>query len=191
MSMEDQNNQFQEFEDDVQYVKFWPRTGAYILDGILIGIFSASLNFLNIMNFKSFTFYFVILFIGAMYKPYLEYKYGATLGKMMLKMRVTDYNHLPISFNRSLLRSSLLIGPSLLYIPIYYFAFNNPEIENVDGFLQFSVFLSQEYPAQGLIAVLVYIILIVEIVVLLTDSTKTQRALHDQIAKTYVIYDRR
>lgn len=189
--MEDQNNQFKEFEENIQYVKFWPRTGAYILDGILVGIFSATLNYLNIANFKSFTFYFIVLFIGAMYKPYLEYKYGATLGKMMLKMRVTDYDHLPISFNRSLLRSIFLIGPSLLYIPIYYFAFNNPNMADVDGFIQFSQFLTEEYPMQGLIAILVYIILIVEIVVLLTDATKTQRALHDQVAKTYVIYDKR
>ena len=189
--MEDHNNQFEEFENHAEYVKFWPRAGAYILDGILVGIFSASLNVLNITNFKSFSFYLIVLIIGALYKPYLEYKYGATLGKMMLKMRVTDYNHHPISFDLSLIMIMFLIVPSILYIPIYYFAFNNPNIEEVNGFLEFSQFLSQEYPVQGLIAILVYIILIVEIVVLLTDSTKTQRSLHDQFAKTYVIYDRR
>lgn len=40
----------------------------------------------------------------------------------------------------------------------------------------------------GWINNLIFIILIIEIVVLLTDQTKTRRSLHDRIAKTFVTY---
>ncbi|MEM9679835.1 MAG: RDD family protein [Bacteroidota bacterium] len=188
--MEAKDNPFIEFENHVEYVSFWPRAGAYIIDGILVGVVAATLNIINIIQFKSFAFYLFITLLTSLYKPYFESKYSATLGKMMLKMKVTDYNFNPISVQRSLLRSALLIGPSLLYIPIYFLAFDNPNVLRTDGFLDFTQTLAMEYPIQSWISNLVFLIVVVEIIVLLADSTKTQRALHDQIAKTFVIYDR-
>lgn len=180
-----------EFDKNVEFVKFWPRAGAYFLDGLIIGSLTFSLNLLNIAQFKDFTFYLLIALMSALYKPYMESKYGATFGKMILKIKVTDPNFNQISFNNSLLRSAILIVPGLLLIPIYYFAFNNPQLSEISGFMEFSEFLSFEYPIQNWIGNLALLIVVIEIIVLLTDATKTQRSLHDQIAKTYVIYDKK
>lgn len=184
-------NQFEEFEESAEYVKFWPRAGAYILDGIIIGFVTAGLNYVNIVQFKSFLFYLVLTLLAALYKPYFEHKFGATFGKMILKIKVVDYNFKIISFNQSLLRSAIFILPSLIYIPIYYFAFKNPNVLSADGFLEFSQIIALEYPIQSWIGNIFLLIIIIDIIFLLSDSTKTQRSLHDQIAKTYVVYDKK
>jgi uncharacterized RDD family membrane protein YckC len=176
--------------ENVKYAKFWNRAGAYILDGVIVGAFSFIINYINIANFKSFLIYLPIAIIGIFYKPFMESKYGATFGKMALKLKVTDQNFNQIDFKQSLLRSIILIFPAIFFVPIYYFAFNNPNLAEYSEIFAFAQGLAIEYPIQSWISNLSFIIIVVDIIVLLTDKTKTQRSLHDQIAKTYVLFDR-
>jgi uncharacterized RDD family membrane protein YckC len=188
------DNLFEEFDGfskNVEFATFWTRAGAYILDGLIIGSITFSLSLVNIAQFKSFFFYLILTLISMLYKPYMESEYGATLGKMILKIKVTDYAFNQITFHTSLMRSAILVFPGLLYIPIYYFAFSNPNITEADGFMEFSQLLAYEYPIQAWIGNLIFLIVLVDIIVLMADATKTQRSLHDQIAKTYVIHDKK
>ena len=109
---------------------------------------------------------------------------------MALKLKVTDQNFNRINFSTSFLRSLILILPSVFYIPFHYLAFNNPNLIETTQLIEFAKALALEYPMQNLIANLSFIIIVIDIIILLTDTTKTQRSLHDRIAKTYVIYDR-
>jgi uncharacterized RDD family membrane protein YckC len=177
--------------ENVQYAKFWNRVGAYLIDVIIVGGFSAIINYLNITNYKSFLFYLPIAIIGFLYKPYMESKYGATLGKMALDLKVTDHNFNQINFTQSLMRSIILVFPVILSVPIYYLAFNNPILANITGVLEFAQALTLEYPIQSWIGNLSLTILVIDIIVLLTDKTKTQKSLHDRIGKTFVIIDRK
>ena len=170
------------------FASFWERTGAYLLDGLIVGGTSAIVNIMNIYGIKSFYVFFLISSLAILYKPYMESKYGATIGKMILKLRVTDTNFDTIDLNRSFLRSLILILPSILLIPFYYSAFENPAIMSTDGFLEFSVAITQAYPLMSIISNLSFVVLVAEIVVILTDNSKKQRSLHDRIAKTYVIH---
>ncbi|WP_025663478.1 RDD family protein [Aquimarina megaterium] len=173
--------------ENPQYAKFWDRVGAYIIDGLIVGTLTFALNYLNITNFKSFLFYLPITVAGILYKPYMESYYGATLGKMALNLKVTDLNYNKIDFNKSFLRSLIIIIPSLIYIPVYYFAFDNPEITKSEGFMEFSVALASAYPTTSLIINIFSFIFIVDLIVLLSEGNKKQRSLKDFIAKTYVI----
>ena len=177
-------------DQNVEFVKFWTRAGAYILDGLIIGSITICINLLNISQAKSFLLYLLIALLTALYKPFMESKYGATLGKMIFKIKVTDFNFNKISFKKSLIRSAILIFPGLLYIPIYYYAFNNPRLIEITEFVKFSNSLAVEYPIQSWIGNLSFLIIILDIIVLLSDSTKTERSLHDRIARTYVIYNK-
>ncbi|WP_139856770.1 RDD family protein [Aequorivita sinensis] len=178
-------------EKQIEYATFWSRAGAYILDGIIVGAFTLFINAINIANFKSFLIYLLIAIVAIFYKPFMESKYGATFGKMALKLKVTDQNFNQIDFKQSLLRSIFLIFPAIFFVPIYYFAFNNPNLAEYTQIFEFSQGLAIEYPIQSWISNLSFIIIVVDIIVLLTDNTKTQRSLHDRIGKTYVIFDRK
>ncbi len=172
---------------NIEYGKFWDRVGAYLLDSLLVGVVVFGLNYLNITQFKSFLFYLPVAIVGILYKPYMESYYGATLGKMALNLQVTDLNYNKIDFERSLLRSLIVITPSLIYIPLYYLAFNNPQITNINGFLEFSMALDAAYPTTRLIGHFFSLVYLTDLVVLITEGNNKQRSLKDFIAKTYVI----
>jgi uncharacterized RDD family membrane protein YckC len=120
----------------------------------------------------------------------MESKYGATFGKMALNLKVTDQNFNQINFWQSLLRSIILVFPAILLVPIYYLAFNNSDLAEFTKLLEFVQGFAAEYPIQSWISNLSFLIIVIDIIFLLTDKTKTQRSLHDQIAKTYVIVKR-
>ena len=175
-------------QEKIEFATFWSRAGAYIADGIMIGAFSIIINAINISNFKSFLMYLSAATIAILYKPFMEHKYEATFGKMIFKLKVSDRNLNQIDFKRSFLRSFILMLPTILFVPIYYLALNNPNLTKSTELIDFAQALSIEYPMVGWINNLIFIILIIEIVVLLTDQTKTRRSLHDRIAKTFVTY---
>ena len=190
-TMTEIRNEEERVEQEVEFARFWSRAGAYILDGIIVGAFTLMINAINIANFKSFLIYLPIGIIAIFYKPFMESKYGATFGKMALKLKVTDQNLKQIDFKQSLLRSIILIFPAILFVPIYYFAFNNPNLAGATQLFEFAQGLAIEYPIQSWISNLGFLIIVIDLIVLLTDQTKTQRTLHDRIAKTFVIFDRK
>lgn len=175
--------------EKVEYATFLSRAGAYILDVIIVGAFTIMINAINIANFKSFIIYLLVALVAIFYKPFMESNYGATFGKMTFKLKVTDHDYNQIDFQQSLLRSIILIFPAILFVPIYYLAFNNPNLANASEIMEFAQGLAVEYPIQSWISNLGFIIIVVDIVVLLTDQTKTKKSLHDRIGKTYVLFD--
>lgn len=178
-------------EKQVAYARFWSRAGAYLLDGVIVGSVTFTINFINIANFKSFLIYLIIAVLGMVYKPFLESKYGATYGKMALGLAVVDTQFNRIDYRQSFIRSLIFIVPALLYIPIYFLAFNNPQLTAINNAFTFGQQIALEYPLQGFIGTGMLILLILDIVLLVADDTKKQRSLHDRIAKTYVIYKRK
>ena len=173
--------------ENLQYARFWDRAGAYILDALILGSVSFGLNYLNIVNSKSFLLYLPVAVLGILYKPFMESYYGATLGKMALDLKVTDLSYAKINFEKSLLRSLIVIAPSLFYLPVYYVAFQDPQIINTDGFLDFSLKLASTYPAVGFITNILSVIFLADLVVLLVNNSKNARSLKDIMAATYVI----
>lgn len=172
---------------DVQYADFWTRLGAYLLDAIILTPIAIGYNYLNFAVFKSFWTYFLFFFLISLYKPYFEYYYGATLGKMALKIKVTDYGFNKINFEQSLIRSLIFIIPSFLNLAPQYLAYNNSTLMASNSFWEFNTLISQTYPLASLLGCFTGILMIIDLVFLLADDTKKQRSLHDRIAKTYVI----
>ncbi len=174
-------------KENIEYGKFWIRTGAYLTDAIILMLIVLPVTYLNITEYKSFSLYLILALIGFFYKPLMEYYFGATIGKYALDLKVTDTDFNKLTLQQSFLRSSILILPTLFFIPISYLAFNNPEILKINSFVEYGQAIALNYPMQNYITNLMQLILVVEIIFLLTDKTKTERALHDRIGKTYVI----
>lgn len=173
--------------EEPQYAKFWDRFGAYILDALIVGLISYGINYLNFSSIKSFYVYLPIALIGILYKPYMESRYQATLGKMALNLKVTDQNFEQIDFEKSLLRSLIIMIPALIYIPVQYLAFDNPSLMAIEGFWSFSTAVTETYPTMGSFNSFYSLIFIVDLIMLLTDSSKRNRSLKDRIAKTFVL----
>lgn len=173
--------------EEPQYAKFWDRFGAYILDALIVGLISYGINYLNFLSLKSFYVYLPIALIVILYKPYMESRYQATLGKMALNLKVTDLNYNQIDFEKSLLRSLIVMIPALIYIPVQYLAFDNPSLMAIDGFWDFSKGVAETYPTMGTFNSIFSLVFLVDLIMLLADSSKRQRSLKDRMAKTYVL----
>jgi uncharacterized RDD family membrane protein YckC len=171
--------------ENKSYAKFWDRAGAYLLDMIIIGVFSFGLNYLNFTIFKSFLIYLPIALIAILYKPYMESSYGSTFGKMLLNLKVVGENFEGINFKRSFMRSFILIFPAILFIPIYFMAFQDPSVINAADFV---LAMQANYPTLGLIGNISFFIILIDLIVLLAKKERL-RSLHDIIANTYVLKD--
>lgn len=176
------------FEGDempVEYAGFWVRLRALIVDGLALGVLSYFIAFC--INFTNLTFLNLVSpLISACYKPLLEYKFGATLGKMIVKIKVIGSNQQLPSLKAALLRNIVTISLSFITIVYRVIYEISPEILNyqfqkgantVDNF-----FYSFTYSLR----VGVGLFYIVDAIFLLTDKV-TKRALHDRIGNTYVI----
>jgi len=173
--------------EEIVYGKFWDRFGAYIIDAIIIGIPSFGLNYLNFITLKSFYLYLPIALIGLFYKPIMESKYQATLGKMVLDLKVTDLELNKINFEKSLLRSLIFMLPALIYLPVQFLAYDNPSLTELNGFWEFSQAIQSTYPLAGIFNCFFSIIFLVDLIMLISDDSKKQRSLKDRLAKTLVI----
>lgn len=101
-------------QPQVRYVGFWRRVGANLLDGVILDIVLIPLALL----LKSPILTNVLpLVISLIYIVALEATRGATLGKMMLGMRVVKVDGSPIGWSEALTRNLLLWVEGLtLYI---------------------------------------------------------------------------
>jgi uncharacterized RDD family membrane protein YckC len=93
----------------------WKRFVAFALDKIIFIVIVLAFLFL----FSEF-FAIITMLSGLFYQIYLvifHYKYGATLGKMMLNIKIINLEGNNINFKQAFLRSSVPIVISLLAMP--------------------------------------------------------------------------
>ena len=121
---------------------------------------------------------------GTAYKPFCEYEYGATLGKMALKLKVVNQQFEKANLQEVLLRNVFQIVLTLVGLVTTVIFFNSPEFQEITGFMEYSTKLNAN---QGSMWVnwVVYILYIVDVIYLLSDKQK--RSLHDRIGNTYVV----
>lgn len=173
--------------DEIKYATFGDRFAAYILDTLIVGLPTFALNWANFSVLKSFYLYLLLTILGMLYKPLMESRYQATVGKMMMNLKVTDKNFNPIDFEKSLLRSIIYLLPTFAYIPASYLAFQDASLMQIDNYWGFSQAISNTFPALQILNCFLSIIILVDLIVFLTDDLKQGRSLKDRIAKTFVI----
>jgi uncharacterized RDD family membrane protein YckC len=177
-------NEFDDAQVDATYATFWDRCWALLIDGLVIGVITGLINFYNELYSKSIPLLIIISLIGLVYKPFLEYRYGATVGKMALKLTVVNYDFKTISIKEALLRNVFEIGVRIYSLILAYAIFLTPGFRDVTSFKEYAVFsksVSNGYWFSGIYAM----IIIIEIIFLLNDKQK--RSLHDRIGETLVI----
>lgn len=176
---------------DRVYAGFWRRLGASLIDALiyipiyilLLFAYRTSLTWLIPAIILNTVFY-------ALYTVFFHYKYGATLGKLAVGIRVTQPDGSKISFQHALLRSSIDLSLAVLYTIWELIALASMDLAYFNS-------LPKEYMVRwGYIYSYLpwgfqifeyanYIWIFSELIVLLFN--KRRRALHDFIAGTVVI----
>jgi len=88
---------------------FWTRAAAFIIDQIVILValfvivFVFALLGLNVEGLDNLLYYLISIVYGAV----LIWKYGVTLGKKLLKLRVVNTSYQKVSLGRAILRESI------------------------------------------------------------------------------------
>ncbi len=172
---------------NIVYSDYWSRLGASVLDFIFLFIPMFALSMYNTFYLKNFAFIALVILIMTLYKPLLEYYYGATWGKMIVKIKVVDAKNEMISIGQAFIRSFPgIIG---LFIGIYstYVMHNNDGFLDAEGFIETSEWFAENAPT-GIAAYRDWIptgILFLSSLLIFADAQR--QAFHDKVAKTFVI----
>ena len=182
--MEQMENLLNDFEEpQYRYVGFWPRFGALLIDAIILWVFGYLLGY-----FLPYDLPYVSIAVSTVipiaYNLVLEYKFGATIGKMLLRMKIVNDTLQPPGMNNILLRNIIYIGLEMISFAIGgFFQLQFAEAETaISDWKDLITTRSIFYLCYAGLVVLVYAI---ETYFLVNDSK--YRALHDRIGKTYVV----
>ena len=101
----------------------WPRAGAVIIDTIILGVVLGILGFIIDLASQNAqgtqgalgVVYLLAFIISFGYFIVMEAMWGATLGKMLLGLRVVKTDGSPISWSESVIRNLLRIIDGLFY----------------------------------------------------------------------------
>lgn len=168
-----------------QFAGLWERAGAAIIDGFVMLPF-LGLSLYIAVALKSLPLMILNSIIMAVYKPLLEYQYGATLGKMALGIKVINEKGGLLTPNQAIIRYIPWLIWNIIDLLLLVVIFNDPRFEEVNGVLEYYIFAGQNTSILSSLNIVAILLLSVSIIVLLFNEQK--QALHDKWAKTYCIY---
>lgn len=170
-------------EPEYNYVGFWPRFGALLIDAVVLWAIAIPLNWF-LSDWTSPLGIIISSLIPFLYNPILEYKFGATIGKMALGIKIVNYDLQRLTISNVILRNIIYFSIEIVTLALvlynYYTVFDADE-----GLQSMADIFSFQFSPEIILRIIVLVIYIVEVIFLLTDEK--HRALHDRIGKTYVV----
>lgn len=170
------------------YKTFWRRCLAFIIDSILIAIVSFPLEYLsgNVEYSLAWLFVLASIIFGPLYVVLCHFKYGQTIGKWIVKIKVVDLSESRLlTIGKSFMRSIIPVIVASFYCLIQL-------LISAQFWLGFS--LSMELQIKMMTILLVSFILVsgiqiawgvLELITMLFSAK--QRALHDFLAHSVVV----
>lgn len=169
--------------ETVRFAGLGVRIGASLIDSVVM-LPLMGLNYYNIIDFKNLSLALLLALLSAAYKPFMEYYYSATVGKMALKIKVVDYQLQPISLEQALIRYLPWVLSIAVNILATIYIFQMDGFENVRDFLSYGD-MANTTPYQKWIQFSIWVAPISAFGMLFNPF---KQAVHDQLAKTYCIY---
>lgn len=167
----------------IVWAGFWVRVGASFIDFLVYSPLIA-FNMYNLYMLKNLPIQLLVNIIMILYKPFMEYKYGATLGKMAVKIKVVNKNYKSISLSQSLVRYSPWILGQIFSIYSTILLFQHPEFISSTEWMEVGNLQNKIIPP----AFNVISSLILFISCIIVGFTQKKQGLHDMMAGTYCIY---
>ena len=169
--------------ESVRHAGFGIRVGASLLDS-LVFLPLIGLDYYNVLQLKNLQLALVLTMISALYKPLMEYHFGATVGKMLVRIKVVDYRLQAISLQQALLR----------YLPWMFSVVVNVlatiAVFQAEGFQEIQDFWAYaEFPgAAAYDKWIQFTIWIVPVSAFGILFNPYRQAVHDQVARTFCIH---
>lgn len=170
------------------YAGFWKRFAASVIDFFVLLLPAIFLIWLQIFSRPlAFLAQFLLTFIGHIYDIYFHGRYGQTIGKRCLNIRVVSLDGSPVSWKQALLRSSVGLALSILsMLSVMVALYRIPgEGFSLLGWSELTNKQEQLAPYNRELYILMQVWTWSEIIVVLFN--RKRRALHDFIAGTVVI----
>ena len=121
-----------EIEDlQINYSTFWQRFFASFIDGLILIPFIVIDTF-NKSTWKSLPLFLITFLIALAYKPLLEAKYKATVGKMAMKLTIVDINFNNPSIKNIILRNMFDISTRVIIAITTFITFMAPEFQKIN-----------------------------------------------------------
>lgn len=162
---------------------FWIRVLASSIDMVPFIPLMLFANFNN-TTLKSIAVNMLLVIPGLLYKPFMESYYGATLGKMALKLMVVGEDGKKINLKRSYVRYSITLLSILVSLIGSMLLFNMPEFATANSIAAIGT-LRVHNPVSSLESIINFLIILDCLVVAFTYR---KQAIHDKISKSYCIY---
>jgi uncharacterized RDD family membrane protein YckC len=167
----------------VRYSTFWQRFFASLIDGLVLIPIAIIENF-NEATWKILPLQVLTFILALAYKPFLEVKYRATLGKMALNLTIVDTAFEKPTIKNIILRNIFDTSGRVIIGITTFITFASAEFQDVDSITDYSA-LSNALTGATWITMGVGLLSIVDALFLVTDPRR--RALHDRIGQTLVI----
>ena len=171
------------------YAGFWKRLGAAFIDVFVWIPFAFVFYYIQGINITVAIVAAVVqAFFFSIYSVYFNLKYGGTVGKLAVGIRVTKPNGHKIGMREALLRSSVDIVYGLLFAIFQVYAISQVDSDSylTAGYMERLRLFAPLYPKYSKYTnILSNVWYWSEMIVLLLNKRK--RALHDFIAGTVVI----
>ena len=162
---------------------FWIRVVAALLDFIVLSPLQVAV-FIALVHVKSLPLFLLVSIPGFVYKPLMESRYGATLGKMACGLRVIDQQGRRLGIVAAYVRFLPWLVTGVVRLIETVWVFSVPQFQAVSGFLELGR-LTQQSPVHQLSTILGYFGLIDCVTAAFTNR---KRAIHDMIAGSYCVW---
>ncbi|MBN2613824.1 MAG: RDD family protein [Bacteroidales bacterium] len=170
------------------FVGFWKRVLIKIVDSMIALAFLPLINTILIFSLNKRTIVPIILssFLFIIIQIFLVTKYGGTIGKLLLRVRIINSNGEYLNVEKAILRDLPYIFISGLSIIPYYMVLNgiNDQLE-ISSYKQIVFLLSIHASSFYKYYYLINLFVIVD--VLTVAFNKKKRAIHDFIAGSFVV----
>jgi uncharacterized RDD family membrane protein YckC len=164
------------------FASFAQRTQAFLIDCFVFIPITCMHNY-SILYGKNFSLVVLASVLWFIYKPYMEFKYGATLGKKIMKLKVVNYEGDLADNNQIMLRFLPYFAIGLSNLILFYSMFQHPDFVAIQSLQELSSLQRDTSSSATGLASLFYL---VSVSVILFDAKK--QALHDRFSSTYCIH---
>ncbi len=172
-------------EADIVFAKFGARFGASLIDGLLLILVNLPITYFNVTQWKVPALYIVVSLISVVYKPFMEYRYGATVGKMIVGIKVVGYQFQKVTLREELSRVSFYLVPNIIQEIMTMKVYFSDDLSKISSYRDYSNYVTESNPAMVVLNLIVFVLLIADCICFLSDAQK--RSLHDMYAGTFVI----
>jgi uncharacterized RDD family membrane protein YckC len=165
-----------------EYAGFWIRTGASLID-LVVYLPIIGINIYNLNSLKSLPLQIFTTVLLMVYKPWMEFQYGSTLGKMAVRVKVVSRDSDSISIQQAVIRNAPGFASQILAMITTVLLFMHPDFQTVSSMdevanLEDRVFTSvPEYVITSFYMISCFAV----------AFNANKQALHDSMAGTFCI----